>query len=394
MEFPKTYRTSLGWAMAAGAIIALIAGKELMARGAIVGLIVFGGLGATWAAWEHKWLKGRFKCGAILLLIWGGMSGFGWWVWPPPIQPKFDVAIGGIITRSSVSPNSSALQMTATVTNIGDGSSYAEKWQLEVSLAGRNFETRQLFGESPAPGSVQLPPLDNQEFPVGKPVRGLLYFQLSGITQQELNHHANCGGPPSEGKFVLKVWDSKKHVEWKTQRTLAELTAEECRSAESPDKIILHMVSVVRERSTIRAGVELGFNVIWRNTGNHRVTDVRDYKEIDFATGVSAPFERQLQEDFLRKARTASPNPDTHTEGAFIDPDHKNFISVFTRPLDHNEASALLAKTRILYLMSWVTWKDSNGGTFEKSYCNWLEPSKSAHLVDDNIAWHQCAPID
>jgi hypothetical protein len=82
MEFPKTYRTNLGWAMAAGAAIALIAGKETIAHGAIIALVVVGGIGGTWAAWEHKWLRGRFKCGAVLLLMWGGMGAIGWWVWP------------------------------------------------------------------------------------------------------------------------------------------------------------------------------------------------------------------------------------------------------------------------------------------------------------------------
>jgi hypothetical protein len=82
MGFPKTYRTNVGWAMSVGAVLALIAGRETITRVAIIGLVIFGASGATWSAWEHKWLHGKTRWIAGVLLIWGGISLFGWFSWP------------------------------------------------------------------------------------------------------------------------------------------------------------------------------------------------------------------------------------------------------------------------------------------------------------------------
>ena len=82
MPFQKIYRTALAWAMITGAVIALIAGKGTIARSPVVGLVIIGGSGAVWAAYEHKWLRGRLRASLVLLLICVVVGTFGWWVWP------------------------------------------------------------------------------------------------------------------------------------------------------------------------------------------------------------------------------------------------------------------------------------------------------------------------
>jgi len=85
MVFPKTYRTNAGWAVTIGCLIAIIAGKGALVRGAIIWIVIIGALGFTWSAIEHGWIRGSHKLlsSFILLLPWVVMAGFGWWSWPP-----------------------------------------------------------------------------------------------------------------------------------------------------------------------------------------------------------------------------------------------------------------------------------------------------------------------
>jgi hypothetical protein len=84
----KSLRLSLEWAAVLGATIALIAGKGILAKSAVVVLCVVGAIGLILAFYEHGWLRAPIPIGTTLrvpLLISiavASMTFIGWYVWP------------------------------------------------------------------------------------------------------------------------------------------------------------------------------------------------------------------------------------------------------------------------------------------------------------------------
>lgn len=81
MQFPKTYRANVGWALSIGSLIALVANLKNDQR-AVVALTVLGATGLLWSAWEHQWIRWRLKSIPIIVLIVGCFGSIGWFAWP------------------------------------------------------------------------------------------------------------------------------------------------------------------------------------------------------------------------------------------------------------------------------------------------------------------------
>ena len=76
------------WAIGVGAVIALVAGMGVLAKTAIIVLVLAGGIGLSLAASEHGWLfpKALWKPILILIGIWGSMAFIGWKAWPHDLE--------------------------------------------------------------------------------------------------------------------------------------------------------------------------------------------------------------------------------------------------------------------------------------------------------------------
>jgi hypothetical protein len=89
----KSLRLSLEWGAAVAVVIALISGKETLAKDAIVYLCVFGAISLTVAFWEHGSLRAPVPIGTpvralvLITVAFGGMALLGGFVWPSRKDP-------------------------------------------------------------------------------------------------------------------------------------------------------------------------------------------------------------------------------------------------------------------------------------------------------------------
>lgn len=81
-------RISLEWGAAIASLIGLIQGAGSLNPGSVVALVIFGGTALTIAVIEHGWYRAPKPIGTpvrflfFLALIWGPMSGIGYYAWP------------------------------------------------------------------------------------------------------------------------------------------------------------------------------------------------------------------------------------------------------------------------------------------------------------------------
>jgi hypothetical protein len=151
-------------------------------------------------------------------------------------RPMLTINIGGVITRDYTDhPNSSAIQVQLTIINTGRQSTYVNKWDSSLKITGKTIDTRQLFGQPLAPGSVNEPEISDLEFPPGKPVRGWLFFALPGTPHDELMKYFDCKGHSwSDISVTIFAWDSKTENQWEGTKPLADLYHELCKSLGNP----------------------------------------------------------------------------------------------------------------------------------------------------------------
>jgi hypothetical protein len=84
----KNIRLSLEWGTVVAVVVALIAGKDTIAKGGVIGLCVFGSLALIGAMWEQGWLQAPVPVGtpvrasvlvAMAVVL---MASLGWFVFP------------------------------------------------------------------------------------------------------------------------------------------------------------------------------------------------------------------------------------------------------------------------------------------------------------------------
>lgn len=70
--------------LAIGSLIALIAGKGTLLRGAIIWILILGSCGCVWSAVEHRWVSRAHKSRSALVVFlpWLVMGAFAWSAWP------------------------------------------------------------------------------------------------------------------------------------------------------------------------------------------------------------------------------------------------------------------------------------------------------------------------
>jgi hypothetical protein len=148
-----------------------------------------------------------------------------WWVVSYD-RPVLNPEIGGLITQQD--SGDFALDVEALVRNTGRLSSYADNWRLRIKSGDLALEGSQLFGQKRPEGAVDEPELFDQEFPVGKPVRGWLYFTFRGATFDQLRSLFSCAAAPSDATVTLSLADTRERHEWAQTRSLSELIREHC----------------------------------------------------------------------------------------------------------------------------------------------------------------------
>jgi hypothetical protein len=75
--------------MVVGAVLGLVGIKS--PRFAILAFVIVGGIGGTWVAWEHKWLKPFRRAIVLVVVTWGAIGTLGVIAWPPAetFKPSF-----------------------------------------------------------------------------------------------------------------------------------------------------------------------------------------------------------------------------------------------------------------------------------------------------------------
>jgi hypothetical protein len=90
----KVLRLSLEWGAVVAVVIALIAGKDTIAKGGVIGLCVFGSAALIVAFWEHGWLRAPIPVGTpirasfLIVIAIGSMTLLGWLVFPKPAEDR------------------------------------------------------------------------------------------------------------------------------------------------------------------------------------------------------------------------------------------------------------------------------------------------------------------
>lgn len=186
-----------------------------------------------------------------------GLIGLLWWFTPPSFHPIAKVIctllltvamvagcwwavvydrpilipeMGGVITQK-YDQDSFGLDVEALIKNSGSQAAYADRWKLTVIIDGTAITGKQIFGQMLPDGATIEPPLSEQEFPIGKPVRGWLFFAFPGVSRDFATEYFVCGSPLMDKvRLSLSVWDSKTLRERVQTRSLADLSRESCKN--------------------------------------------------------------------------------------------------------------------------------------------------------------------
>lgn len=143
-------------------------------------------------------------------------------------RPIIDPTIGGVVTQN-FEGKWLALDVEANIQNSGRQPSYAKSWDLELDINGKKFHARQRFGEELPKGTLKLAELRDQEFPVGKPVRGWLFFAFPDLLHTGFEPYSTCGSLLArEVTMTLTVTDSKMGKAFPQTRNLEDLLRESC----------------------------------------------------------------------------------------------------------------------------------------------------------------------
>jgi hypothetical protein len=143
-------------------------------------------------------------------------------------RPIIDPTIGGVVTQN-FDGKWLALDLEANIQNSGRQPSYAKSWDLELDINGKKFHARQRFGEELPKGTLKLAELRDQEFPVGKPVSGWLFFAFPDLLHTGFEPYSTCGSLLARDvTMTLTVTDSKMGRAFSQTRNLEDLLKEGC----------------------------------------------------------------------------------------------------------------------------------------------------------------------
>jgi hypothetical protein len=154
-------------------------------------------------------------------------TGAVYWVYRND-RPIIEPSIGGIVTQN-YRDKWLALDIEANIQNSGRQPSYAKSWDLDLDFKGQKFHGRQFFGEEPPTGTLKVAELRDQEFSVGKPVSGWLFFAFPDLAHVDFEPYSACGSHlANEVNIKLTVVDSKAGKEFSQTRNLGDLSKELC----------------------------------------------------------------------------------------------------------------------------------------------------------------------
>ncbi len=147
------------------------------------------------------------------------------WVWKYD-RPILTSQIGEVV--ANVGPNDSLIYVEALVKNTGHQNSYIENWNFEIATDSLMLSGVEKFSQKRPDGTVDEPQLFDQEFPVGKPVRGWLYFIVHDVSSAQMHKLFKCSAPPSHAKAILSFTDNKERHLWTQTRNLSDLIHAGC----------------------------------------------------------------------------------------------------------------------------------------------------------------------
>jgi len=133
----------------------------------------------------------------------------------------------GIVSQNG--SDGTVLNIEADVNNIGRQSSYGQDWRFHIKFEATEIEGSERFGLKRPEWTADEPELYNQEFSVGKPVRGWLYFAFPDSVSQQMRLIFNCTSP-SPAVATLSFFDSKEKHLWEKEIDLVALIKNSCRS--------------------------------------------------------------------------------------------------------------------------------------------------------------------
>jgi hypothetical protein len=129
---------------------------------------------------------------------------------------------------AQIQPDKSLIDVEAFVQNKGRQPAYGENWQFKIMSGPNTFVGVQKFGQKRPPDiTADEPELASEDFPVGKPVRGWLYFEFQ-ITADEMHSLFNCDSPPKNASITLSLMDTKEKKTWTQTRQFQEMIQASC----------------------------------------------------------------------------------------------------------------------------------------------------------------------
>jgi hypothetical protein len=142
-------------------------------------------------------------------------------------RPIINVKVEYLIAQ--IHPDKSLVNVEAFVQNNGRQSTYGDNWKLTITSGPNTFVGIQKFGQIRAENiAINEPELANEEFPVGKPVRGWLYFEFE-ISPDEMHSLFNCDNPPKDAAATLSLSDTREKRQWISSRKFSELIQSSCK---------------------------------------------------------------------------------------------------------------------------------------------------------------------
>jgi hypothetical protein len=175
------------------------------------------------------------KVGKILMTTLLALSA-AWTIW---WAVKYDRPILDLKMQQVVIGNGAesefGLDLETTVKNSGHQNGSGDHWQLELVINGGRVEGDERFGQVPPPAATNEPDLSTQDFPVGKPVRGWLFFSFPTVSHEFAAKNFACGSPSIDKiSLNLSVWDSKFKRQFSQSEALKDLGGGACIAMTSP----------------------------------------------------------------------------------------------------------------------------------------------------------------
>jgi hypothetical protein len=137
-------------------------------------------------------------------------------------RPIFNPQMQGVAIKNTTGGDF-GIDVEIEVRNSGRQSGYADEWKLKLIIDGSTVEGHRLYGQT-IPSRSNESEISDQEFSVGRPVRGWVFFSFPTISHEYAASYFACGSPLIDKvSLSISVRDSKTKHEWSQFKGLRDL---------------------------------------------------------------------------------------------------------------------------------------------------------------------------